>query len=234
MEDIKAFQGYMAAGMGKFQWLESFGLQEYKNKREPLVVFGCYKDRDCRVVMRHKGDVILIWMGTDTHKIDFDRLIGENIIHVTWLKPVQTYMVNEGIDCKMLKLPIKEYPYPTPMILGDKVYAYVSKGKPKYHGSETVNSLNIKYKLLIGNNSIRMSDWYGGMNNKFYSQAFIGLALSEYVGGAMSIQEMAVRGIRVVTNVLNLPNCIPWKDREDVERIINDEAKNIGRSNNQI
>ena len=234
MRKIKAFQGYMAAGMDKFQWLQSFGLQPYKNKREPLVVFGCYKDGDCQVVMGHEGDVVLIWMGTDTHKIDFSHLIKENIIHVTWLKAVQTYMINKGVDCKLLKLPIKEYPCPTSMILGDKVYVYLPKIKPEYHGSRVVDSLNIKYSLLIGDNRIGMKDWYNGENNRFYSQAFIGLALSSYVGGGMSIQEMAVRGIRVVTNVLDLPNCIPWKDKEDVERIINNEAKNIGRSNNGL
>ena len=84
MRKIKAFQGYMAAGMDKFQWLRSFGLQPYKNNKAPLVVFGCYKDRDCRIVMGHEGAVILIWMGTDTHKIDFSHLIKENISHVTW------------------------------------------------------------------------------------------------------------------------------------------------------
>ncbi len=236
MEDIKAFQGYESPPMKKFRWLRSFKLLSYQDKKKPLVVFGCYKRDDRQVVTEHKGPVIVVWMGTDTFKRqrEFGGLKKKGITHVTWLKAAQEYLINRGIDCRLLKLPVKEYPRPVPMVLGNKVYAYLSKGKPKYHGSEIVKSLNINYPLLIGDNSIIPKDWYEGKGNQFYKQAFIGLALSNYVGGGMSIQEMAVRGIRVVTNVMDLPNCIPWKDKEDVERIINEEAKKIGRSNNGL
>ena len=234
--ETKAFQGYEAKGMGKFRWLKSFGLSPYESKKRPAVFFGCYKPEDLRVIYNHKAAVFLVWMGNDTHKRekDFIELAKLNIIHVTWLPDAQKYLINRGIDCKLLKLPVKEYPRPDPMVLGNKVYAYLAKGKPEYHGSEVVESLNINYPLLIGDNSVGSTEWYNGMNNRFYSQVFIGLALSDYVGGGMSIQEMAVRGIRVITNVLNLPNCIPWETKEDVERIINEEAKKIGQSNNGL
>ena len=234
MEGIKAFQGYMSPPMRKFKWLESFGLFKKINYTIPLVIFGCYKKQDRLLATSHKGEVIIVWMGTDSHKRqnEFKYLKSRNITHVTWLKPVQKYLKIAGIDCLLIKIPVKEYPRPKPVILGSKVYAYLAEGKPEYHGSKIVDSLNLDYPLLIGDNSINQSNWYNGESNKFYSQAFIGLALSNYVGGGMTILEMAVRGIRVVTNVMDLPNCIPWKDKEDVERIINNEAKRIGQSSN--
>ncbi len=238
MKDIKAYQGYMSPPMKKFGWLKSFGLDPYANKTEPLVVFGCYKPVDRIVILKHRGPVIVIWMGTDTHKVrqELGRLVKKNIIHVTWLKGLHKYLTeNRGIDCRMIKMPVKEYPKPDPVVLGNKVYAYLAKGKPEYHGSKIVAKLNLNgYPLLVGDDSINNNQWYNGESDKIYSQAFIGLALSSYVGGAMTIQEMAVRGIRVVTNVLDLPNCIPWKTREDVQRIIEEESLKIGQSNNGL
>ena len=50
----------------------------------------------------------------------------------------------------------------------------------------------------------------------------------------MSILEMGVRGIRVVTNVLSLPNCISWKTKEDIEQAIKDQAQYIGTTNTEL
>ena len=237
MRDIKAFQGYVSEVMRYFFLLENFKLQPYKNTKEPLVVFGCYRPRDYETVIQHQGEVIVVWMGNDTYhqKTTLAGLNKKNIIHATWLDPIQVFLKKGGLNCLLLKTPIKEIPYPKPFSkLGDKVYAYVAKGKPRYHGSKVVDSLRIKYPLLIGDKSIPRNKWYQGASQAFYSQAFVGLVLSIYAGGGMSTQEMGVRGIRVITNVSSLPNCIPWKTKEDVERIINDEAKKIGQSNNGL
>jgi len=239
IKDIKAYQGYMSLPMKKFRWLTSFGLEPYRNKNEPLVVFGCYKPIDHQVILNHRGSVIVIWMGTDVHKVRqvLAKMQKKNIIHITWLARIKRYLTdNRGLECHLVKLPVKEYPKPKPIILGKKVYAYLSKGKPEYHGSEIVNKLNLNgYPLLVGDNTIGLNKWYNeGQADIFYSQAFIGLALSKFVGGAMTIQEMAVRGIKVVTNVLSLPNCIPWKTLEDVEQAIWDESKRIGTVNTEM
>ncbi len=238
IKDIKAYQGYMSLPMRKFQWLKSFGLDSYHDGDAPLVVFGCYKPTDRRVILNHRGPVIVIWMGTDTHKVrqELAGLQKKNVVHITWVKALHKYLTkNRGIECYLTKLPMKEYTKPEPVVLGKKVYTYLAKGKPEYHGSDVVNNLNLNgYPLLVGDSSINQNDWYNGEGSKFYSQAFIGLALGSYAGGAMTIQEMAVRGIRVVTNTLDLPNCIPWKTLEDVEQAIKDESKRIGSVNKEM
>ncbi len=235
--NIKAYQGHMSGPMIKFQWLRSYKLTGYKHPQRPLVVFGCYKPEDRRLIAQHKAEVIIVWMGNDTRIMNY-RLKGElrdkKITHVTWLKPAQELLRNQGVDCHLIKIPIKERPRPEPVILGSKIYAYVQAGIPEYHGSDTIKELELEHPLLIGDHSIKQADWYNGESDKFYAQAFIGLGLSKYVGGAMSILEMGVRGIKVVTNVLDLPNCIPWKTNEDIENAIKEESKKIGQSSNGL
>jgi hypothetical protein len=39
---------------------------------------------------------------------------------------------------------------------------------------------------------------------------------------------MGLRGLKVVTNVFDLPNCIPWDSIDDVVKAIEDETQFIG------
>lgn len=234
---MKAYQGYMVNCMKKFRWLESFQMKEYTSKKDPLVIFGCYKEQCQTIIHNHQGPIIIVWMGKDANmsQKEINEFRNKEIIHVTWLKPLVKHLADKGVQCHLIKVPIKERPYPDPYRkLGSCVYTYLQKGKPLYHGSEMVESLELRHRLIVGDHSIDQIDWYNGMNNKFYCQVFIGLMLSSHVGGAMGILEMAVRGIRVVTNVLSLPNCIPWETKEDIELAVEEESKNIGKSNNGL
>ena len=47
----------------------------------------------------------------------------------------------------------------------------------------------------------------------------------------MSIIEMGLRGIPVITNVLELPNTRPWNSIEDIEKIVQAESGKIGNIN---
>jgi len=43
-----------------------------------------------------------------------------------------------------------------------------------------------------------------------------------------------MRGIPVVTNVLDLPHCTPWESVADIERAVEREAYYIGRTRPEI
>ena len=45
---------------------------------------------------------------------------------------------------------------------------------------------------------------------------------------------MGLRGMKVVTNVFDLPNCIPWNSVEDIIQAIEEETKNIGTTNEKL
>ena len=218
-------QAYESEPMKKFKFAELFKLSGYTNKSKPLVMFGCYHQKDIEVCERHNGKVVIVWLGKDTLR-GHHLKTPNKVIHTTWLPKVKERIEKDGKECILLKIPAREKVPPLP--LGNKVYTYLQKGKPEYHGSKIVNKLHLTHELLVGDHSINREAWWSGICDKFYGQAFIGLILSEYTGGGLSIVEMGLRGIKVVTNVLKLPHCIPWKTKEDIEKAIEQESKYIG------
>ena len=228
---MKIKYGYEAVPMQKFKFMKQFGLSPAVNG-DSLVVFGVYHPRDVRVILSHKNTVVVVWMGDDSLTTPLNKLNQPNIIHTTWVPPIQRRLISLGLDCKLLKVSAKENPPIQP--LGKQVYTYLQRNKPEYHGKKIVQKLNLGHQLLVGKHDIKRNDWYGGENDIYYGKVFIGLALSEYAGGLMSIVEMGVRGIPVVTNLIDLPHCIPWKTKEDIQQAIKEASKNIGKKNTEL
>jgi len=228
---IKARQGYVSKPMLKFGFLQQYGLRKCTNSREPVVVFGCYKAPDLRFIQAHRGTIILYWCGNDSWKADLNRVNRPNIIHVTNIPAIQRYLQDKGLTIHLVRMAVREKP--KPMIRGKKVYAYLHRGKPEYHGSKVVKQLN-GYPILIGDHSIPAREWYAGKADEFYGQSFVGLFLSAYAGGGTSIVEMGVRGIRCVTNVLSMPHTIPWTDVQSVQNAINEQAQYIGKKDTEL
>jgi len=227
---MKAYQGYASETIKKFKFFERYNIRPYDSINEPLVVFGAYKQEDFRVINFHREKVIVMWCGSDVK--NYRKIHNSNVVHVTCIPAIREYFKHMKVECHLLKQVMRENPKPKK--LGGKVYAYLNRGKPEYHGSRVVKSLKINYDILVGDHSITQKEWYNGEADKFYSQAFIGLCLSEFAGGGDSIMEMGLRGIPVVTNVLNLPHTIPWKNTCDVEEAINAAAKNIDMVNTEL
>jgi len=222
IKKLKIHYAHNADCMRKFEFNKMFKLRPFSTRTLPTVVFGCYHKKDYELIKNHKGIIVVVWCGRDTHSNMF--IDKPNVVHTTWLPHVRKYLIDRGVNCHLLKIPSREKP--TPIVRGDKVYAYLSKDNPQYHGSDIVEQLNLNGKLLIGDNTVSRYTWYRGEANKFYSQAYIGLMLSSYTGGGFSILEMGLRGIRVVTNVIDLPNTIRWETVSDVQTAIDNEAKN--------
>ncbi len=89
-------------------------------------------------------------------------------------------------------------------------------------------------EIMICRLSIPYKEWYSGVSDKYYGQCFIGLALSDFTGATGSVVDMGMRGLRVVTNVANMPHCIPWRAVDDIEGAINKESSNIGVKDNEL
>jgi hypothetical protein len=228
-------QGFVSPTIGGFNFLELYNLRKYDNPNEPMVLFGCYGQDEYNIINNHKSQLILRWCGVDSYIVNKHNLNffnKENIIHITPLLKVHQFLNEMGIKCHLIKIIADELPKPTK--LGDKVYAYLSKTKPDYYGAPIVNLLKNKYDILVGDFSISQNDWRNGVGDTFYSQAFIGLALSQYAGGGAGINEMGLRGIKVVTNVVNLPNTIKWNTIEDIENAIDKEKENIDKINVEL
>jgi len=218
--------GYESKPMRKFNFLHQYHLRPYRGGKEPIVMFGCYKSPDIRLVRTHRKTVVLYWCGNDSLKADLNLVDRANIIHVTNLPPVRDYLRDKGLKIHLIKVAPREVP--KPLVRGDKVYTYLNKGKPEYHGRDLIRQLKIPYQILIGDNSVSSVDWYGGEADRWYGQCFVGLFLSGYAGGGTSIMEMGLRGIRCVTNVLDMPHTIRWETLQDVEKSVEKESQMIG------
>jgi len=227
---MKIKQGYVSSVVKGFDFLEKHNLKNYDNPNEPMVIFGCYNKVDYDIVNNHKSTVVIRWCGGDSLDVVnpsfFQR---DNFIHLTPLINVHAVLNKKGINCHLKKICTARKPQP--LILGSRVYSYLNKHKPNYYGKLLVDQIKDKYDFIIGDLSISQKDWRAGACEQFYSQAFIGLALSTHAGGAGGVVEMGLRGIKVVTNVVNLPNVIPWNNLEDVENAIIKEKENIGKVN---
>lgn len=224
---MRITQAYISQSVADFPFYEKFGLEPYTDINEPAIFFGCYSDADLLAVLRHRGFKLVYWCGQDA--LDFRDWDLVNLCHhVTCLDRVYDLIHAQDVLCYRLPQ-FNIIPPATIQPLGDKIYAYLPMSHPRYHGIETLINLNSKYEIIIGDGSIPQNEWHEGKADEIYSQVFLGLVLSPFAGGGQSIIEMGIRGIKVVTNVLTLPNVINWNTLTDVENAIKTESKKINK-----
>ena len=223
-------QGHVHNWVGHFRFMERFGLNPCESAEDPVVVFGVY---NANFINQHRAPITLVWTGNDTRMFrHWDVVKKRNVTSVTNLPRAQEYLYNKGVKCWLIKNVVEETP--KTMKCGDKIYTYLNKHKPEYHGEDIVESLNVNQDILVGDFNVSPEDWRAGVADEYYSQAFVGLFLSDYCGGGTSIMEMGLRGRKVITNVLELPHCIPWRTKEDIERAIRSETNRIGKTSRRL
>jgi hypothetical protein len=232
--NVVAYQGYMAESMAGFNFLEDYRLSNYHDKKAPVVIFGGHYNDTLRVLAGHEGIAIIQWQGADSTRARKQHHLytKPNVINVACTAPVQQRLIDTGINCYLTKR-INHKP-PNPLIKGNKIYTYIHQNDEQKYGRNALDKIRTPYEVLIARLNIPKHEWYGGKCDEFYSQCFIGLALSSFAGGCYSTLEMGLRGIKVVTNVMVAPHCIPWETTEDVEKAILQEAKTIGTADKEM
>ena len=137
--------------------------------------------------------------------------------NVTAHPKVAAYILALGYDCELVA-PAAFLNDFWPQAVGTKIYAYCPSTMPVYHGSEVLGELRRGgYDIVTGDGSITQAEWRT-KRDYYYNDIAIGLCLSSFAGGGTSIIEMGLRGIKVVTNVFDLPHTLPWIDSGDVEQ----------------
>ena len=229
-------QGYASRVMKHFDFVKRNGLEPYTDTTRPLIVFGVYKPEDLAVIEHHKSKVMVRWCGLDSRKVTPQTakiLTRPNVEHISPHPKVIAHLSTFGIKVKERRLSVGKR-VPEPRILGDKIYTYTLKNKKKY-GSHIVDKINTPYEIMRATTiEMPLNEWNAGGCEKYYSKAFIGLALSNYAAGAGGIIQMGLRGIPVVTNVFDMPHTIPWETVEDIEKAIMKAAQNIGKHSGEL
>ncbi len=225
---MRITQGYVSKSISDFPFHQIYSLDDYNERKEPAVFFGMYRYEDFALADSHQGEVVVFWTGQDAlHAKHWPKLIGKNF---TAHKRVCDRFNELGIQIQLVK-PSTFLNSVNPQKLGPTIYAYCPNSAPDYHGKKVLDELKAKgYDITIGDGLTPQHLWKGDL----YNNIFIGLCLSEFAGGGTSIIEMGLRGIRVVTNVFGLPNCLPWETTQNVIDIIEHEKTLIGKTNNGL
>ena len=115
-------------------------------------------------------------------------------------------------------------------IKGNKIYIYTSNiektaneiyGKKFY--SNVIDRLSYKYNFIIATSKSHTNIKY------IYKDCFVGLRLTSMDGlGATNI-ELGLMGIKCITNNIS-PNCLHWNNVDDIINHIENESKNIGKT----
>ena len=219
-----------------FPFHQTYELDDYNDNYKPTVFFGMYRYEDIVLLFAHHSSIIILWTGQDALQFKHWGSIADTrqITNVTAHPKVHQLITSNGCNCKLIK-PAAFLNTVNPQKLGKKIYAYCPASAPEYHGAEIIHKLRkAGYDIIVGDGTHAQENWRGMLADSYYNQAFIGLCLSEFAGGGGSIIEMGLRGMRVVTNVFDLPNCIPWASVEDIMTAIELETKLIGETNTDL
>lgn len=213
-----------------FPFRRLFTLQEYFDVHAPAIFFGCYDETDLLAIQQHEGLAVIWWCGQDARDFQNWDIFGNNVHHVTERLQVYEHMKALGINVthntpSNLAEPAECKP------LGNKIFAYCPASYPEYHGIEIINELRSRgHDIILGDGSIPQDDWRAGRCNELYDQCYVGLVLSAFAGGGASVIELGLRGMKCVTNVIDIGNVIRWKTVGDVEVAIIAEAQYIGKT----
>jgi len=221
---MRITQAYVSKSVADFPFHQIYQLDDYNNTEEPCVFFGCYRYEDVQLINNHRGKRYIFWTGQD---ILNDAFFINDADHITAHPKVYNLLIKRFGTAQLVK-PSTFLNEIKAQELGKKIYAYCP-GNMIYHGSKVIDELRrAGYEITIGDGQWTQDQWRNGKADQFYNEVGIGLCLSEFAGGGTSIIEMGLRGIRVVTNVFDLPNCIKFADAQDVAKKIEREKKRIG------
>lgn len=216
-------QAHISKSIADFPFLEIYKLDDYNNNTEPAVFFGMYRYEDWSIFSSHSGQKVIFWAGQDALNFKYSL---EGVRSVTAHPKVYELIKSKGFNCELVK-PSSFLNSISPQVMGENIYAYCPSLMPIYHGIEIIQELQNEYPIIIGDGSYSQTEWRNEVASQFYSQCYMGLCLSPFAGGGTSIIEMGLRGMPVVTNVFELPNCYGWKTIADIRGHIERFKKSV-------
>ena len=227
---MSARQGYASRWVSNFDFVRRFGFEPYSDPDAPAVFWGLYTADDLTTVMAHRGPAVVRWCGLDAKMQTPQALarLPDNIRHISFNDHLTAELARRGLDATPLKWGNKPA-VARPQRLGNKLYYYALKGRSKY-GYATYMQIRHDYPInLITDILTDIETWKSELSERYYGETCLGLALSGFVSGAGGVSEMGCRGIPVITNITDLPNCIPWDSVADIERIMKERMQDAGK-----
>lgn len=242
-DNKRKYQLYISPALNFFKdiMIQKFNLidSNLDNNNVKCFFFGIYYSDDLSKMLKFKGEKIYIAGGSDIHqksivknnikdiqsqnikiycqsKYLYDIVLSIYPKHLTYLTPITPVLINNFYD-----------PY---NIKGKNIYIYTSHNETssvKIYGkniyNKVINKLSYKYNFIIAT-----AKTYTNIKD-IYKDCFVGIRLTNFDGlGATNI-ELGLMGIKCITNNIS-PNCLHWNNIDDIINHIENESKNIGRT----
>ena len=239
-------QLYVSKSLSTFSRYKSIHfLSDYKFLNLPVLIFGVYDKEDIDIVANHKGNIFIMYGGTDCSSIFENR--KRNIKEIMEKKPNAIYIsTSKCIFNRLNNYCIKhvvhlendmvDYNYFSRISnLGDKIYIYDgnSKSDPRIYNKKIVDEIIalLPQFQFVRTSNIKSRIKYDEMK-QFYEQFFIVLRLTEQDGGSETTKECNALEIPIVHNQSD--SGLKWRTRDDIIHHIKREYKKHQTNKSQI
>jgi len=191
-----------------------FGFQDYNprtDKNKPLVSFSAQHQRTRRLLMEHKGMIVILWTGADTLNLHTDQSFvwflkdnQERVFHIAYSHWLRHDLQLFGLKpIKRLVIPSLTDQFKFKPWHDNKIFHYTSNKNPWFYGTDHVKEIMRRMhpdpdnpELAIYNHRSRP---FGNMAVES-KKAFIGIRLTEHDGIAASVIEMGLMGRKTIFN----------------------------------
>ena len=234
-------QAFVAPSIKFFKenFLSVNNLIDYHSDTEPAVFFGASESSS--LINKHKGYKIILPLGPD------DYPVIENYKNTLFVCS-DNYKLPNNVIRKSITPRIKNYDLFKPNPLGDKIYFY-SGFKSTYNlfngaTKDTINEIQkyVDYEIITTDH-YEIKNYYDieFLKTNYYDKCFLNLNLSKGAGFSTVI-ELGLMGRKTIfknphsNNIqrMEFPNFISYNNIEDIVKIISDESKKIGSTQNPI
>jgi hypothetical protein len=213
-----------------------FGLSEFTDWDQPVVLYGMYKDEDFKALKKIKGGVI-VWCGTDAKVMTALRaaILNSRPDVRSYAKNKQVYESLKRYGVKSEVLPITS----TDLNIqvkprGECVYCYICSDNDKMYAKYKMAILKklareLKYKFIF----TTIKKYKPKDLMRVYEKCFIGVRLLDHDGLSNSILEMGLMGRRTISNS-GSPATIPWGSYKGLKANIIKEFQRRKQDNRPI
>lgn len=211
-------QCYISESLEGLDFKTRYGLTDFRSNKEPLVIFGMYRDEDFELFRGQRGEVIQVWQGSDAKNLNPDWV---NILKDKGAKHYSiSHWIKERLDSHGIKNELKPisatFANLKPVGKGNAIYFYSSDqsyASENHYGEFMLKDIKRKTGLSI----IRGS--YGVYPKshmpEIYKQCFINLRLTDFDGCPNGNLEMGMMGIPSIFNG-DIPGSIKWNNVDDI------------------
>lgn len=223
-------QSYISKSLEGLDYNSKYLLEPYQYNSAPLFIFGMYRREDLDVLIKHKGQVTVIWQGSDAKDLESGWVHymakARHIASSHWIKQtLDKWEIPNTLKYISATRADAQKNEPN----GDSIYFYTSDSAGHIYGEEMLEPI----KERTGLNIIRATSTTYSKEElrEVYKQCFLNLRLTKYDGCPNTNLEMGLMGRKSIYNG-DFPHSIKWKNLDDIcENILKEYSKRHENNN---